>query len=145
LAAGQAAHQQPGPAIYGQKKRRDWLKQQAAQHPDWLLVDEDECWFSRFAHPQAHAWAEPGEELRLVQREPKRGEADKALACFGAVRQDTADVLLYFSDGQPNSLHMWLFSIGLLAAARQEGKQVVVIIWDTNEWACQAIRLTQTR
>jgi hypothetical protein len=53
----------------------------------------------------------------LVQREPKRGETDKALACFGAVRHDTDDVLLYFSDGQPNSLQMWLFIIGLLAVA----------------------------
>jgi hypothetical protein len=99
-----------------------------------LLVEEDECWFSRFAQPQAHAWAEVGEELRLVQREPKRGEHDKALACFGAVRQDTDEVLLYFSDGQPNSLQMWLFIIGLLAVARAEGKQVLVIIGDNATW-----------
>jgi len=97
-------------------------------------VEEDECWFSRFAQPQAHAWAAPGEELRLVQREPKRGETDKALACFGAVRQDTDEVLLSFSDGQPNSLQMWLFIIGLLALARQEGKGVLVIIWDNASW-----------
>jgi hypothetical protein len=95
-----------------------------------LLVEEDECWFSRFAQPQAHAWAEPGEELRLVQRQPRRGETDKALACFGPVRHDTDAVLLYFSTGQPNSLQMWLFIIGLLAVARADGKQVLVIIWD---------------
>jgi hypothetical protein len=98
------------------------------------LVEEDECWFSRFAQPQAHAWAEAGEEVHLVQREPKRGENDKALACFGAVRQDNAALLLYFSDGQPNSLQMWLFIIGLLGIARQEGKQVLVIIWDNASW-----------
>jgi transposase len=97
-------------------------------------VEEDECWFSRFAHPHAHAWAEAGEELRLVEREPKRGETDKALACFGAVRQDTDEVLLYFSDGQPNSLQMWLFIIGLLEVARAEGKRVVVMIWDNASW-----------
>jgi hypothetical protein len=91
-------------------------------------VEEDECWFSRFAQPQGHAWAEEGEQLRFVRREPQRGETDKALACFGAVRQDTAAVLLYFSDGQPNSLQLWLFIIGLLAVARAEGKQVLVII-----------------
>jgi hypothetical protein len=91
-------------------------------------VEEDECWFSRFAQPQAHAWAEAGEEIRLVQREPERGETDQALACFGAVRHDTDDVLLYFSAGQPNSLQMWLFIIGVLALARQEGRRVVVII-----------------
>lgn len=80
-------------------------------------MEEDECWFSRFAQPQAHAWVEPGAELRLVQREAKRGETDKALACFGAVRHATEEVLLYFSDGQPNSLQMWLFIIALLAQA----------------------------
>ena len=88
----------------------------------------------RFAQPQAHAWAELGEELRPVQREPKRSETDKALACFGDARHDTDEVLLYFSDGQPNSLQMWLFIIGLLAVARAEGKQVLVIIWDNASW-----------
>lgn len=110
------------------------MKQQAQQHKDWLLVEEDECWFSRFAQPQAHAWSEAGEVVRLVEREPQRGETEKALACFGAVRQDTSDVLLYLSDGQPTSLQMWLFIIGLLAVARQEGKRVVVIIWDNASW-----------
>jgi hypothetical protein len=87
-------------------------------------VEQNECWFSRFAQPHAHAWAEAGQELRLVQRELKRGETDQALACFGAVRHDTEVVLLYFSDGQPNSVQMWLFIIGLLAvgpSGRQAG------------------------
>jgi transposase len=29
---------------------------------------------------------------------------------------------------------MWLFIIGLLRIARQEGKQVLVIIWDNASW-----------
>ncbi|HLU11982.1 MAG TPA: hypothetical protein VK003_20065, partial [Oceanobacillus sp.] len=70
----------------------------------------------------------------MVQREPKRGERDKALACFGAVRHDTDTVWLYCSDGQPNSLQMWLFIIGLLAVARAEGKRVLVILWDNASW-----------
>jgi hypothetical protein len=110
------------------------LKQQAAQHEDWLLVDQDECWFSRFAQPQAHAWAERGESLRLIQRDTGRREKHKALACFGAVRHDTETVLLYFSEGQPDSMQMWWFIIGLLARARQEHKRVVVIIWDNASW-----------
>ena len=110
------------------------MKQQAQQYDDWLVVEEDECWFSRFAQPQAHAWSAQGEVLRLVEREPQGGESEKALACFGAVRQDTQDVLLYFSDGQPSSLPMWLFIIGLLRVARQEGKSVLVMIWDNASW-----------
>jgi len=117
-----------------QKKRRDWLKAQAEQHPDWLLVDQDECWFSRFAQPTLDAWVEAPHALRLVQHQPRRGEPEKAIACFGGVRQDTQQVLLSFSEGQPNSLQQWVFIIGLLALARAEAKRVVVIIWDNASW-----------
>ena len=96
-------------------------------------MEEDECWFSRFAQPQARAWAD-SEGMRLQVREPKRGEPDKALACFGAVRQDLNQVVLYFSAGQPNSLQMWMFIVALLAVARAEGKRVVVVIWDNASW-----------
>lgn len=69
-----------------------------------------------------------------MQREAKRNEQEKALACFGAVRQDTQEVLLSFSDGQPNSLQTWLFVMGLLTLARQENKRVLVVIWDNASW-----------
>lgn len=97
-------------------------------------MEEDECWFSRFAQPQAYAWAAENEMLRLVEREPSRGEKQKAQACFGALRRDTHEVLLYFSQGQPNSLQQWMFLVGLLAVARKAGKQVVVVIWDNASW-----------
>jgi len=126
--------QQPGSAVRGQKKRRDWLREQARQHDDWLLVEEDECWFSRFAQPAAHTWAPSDAPLKLVQGEPKRGEREKALACFGALRQDTQRVCLYFSQGQPNSEQMWVFIMGWLAIAKQEGKRVLVVIWDNASW-----------
>jgi len=110
------------------------LKAKAAEREDWLLFDQDECWFSRFVQPSAFAWAEPGEALRLVQRTPGPQEAEKALACFGAVRQDTRQTVLFFADGQPNSENMWLFIIALLALAREEGKRVVVLLWDQASW-----------
>ena len=50
------------------------------------------------------------------------------------MRHDTDTTLLYFSQGQPNSLQMWRFIVGLLAVAREEGKQVVVMIWDNASW-----------
>ena len=117
-----------------EKKRRDWLKQQARQHTDWLLVDQDECWFSRFAQPTTQTWYAADAPVYLLQREPKRGEKEQALACFGAVRHDTQQVLLSFSNGQPDSLQTWLFVMGLLAVARQENKRVLVIIWDNASW-----------
>ncbi len=61
-------------------------------------------------------------------------EGMKTLSCFGAVRQDTEQVYLYFSHGQPNSEHMWVFIVALLDIARQAGKKVVVLIWDNASW-----------
>lgn len=72
--------------------------------------------------------------MRLIERVPAPNEKQKALACFGAVRQDTQQTYLYFCDGQPNSEHMWLFIIGLIALARQEKIKVVVMIWDRATW-----------
>lgn len=106
----------------------------AEQHDDWLLFEEDECWFSRFAQPNASGWAEKGAPLRFIQRTPPPKEPDKALACFGAVRQDNQQTYLYFADGQPNSENMWLFIIALLALARHEAKKVVVLLWDNASW-----------
>jgi hypothetical protein len=116
-----------------QKKRRDWLKQQAHQHPDWMLVDEDESWFSRFEQPHLRAWSD-GKALALIQREPQEKEGDKALACYGAVRYDTQQVYLYFSPTRPVSEQTWLFVQGLLEVARHEQKKVLVIIWDNAGW-----------
>ena len=126
--------QQSRCALCPQKKRRDWLKALAGQHADWLLFEEDECWFSRYAQPNAFAWATPPAPVRFVQRTPPPKTPDTALACFGAVRQDTQETYLYFAPGQPNSEQMWLFIIGLLVVARQESKKVVVLLWDNATW-----------
>lgn len=101
---------------------------------DWLLLDQDECWFSRFVQPQMHCWAEPGEELHLVERQPKPKEEQKALACFGAVCQETGKRFLYFCDGQPNSEHTIAMLERLLAVARREKKRVLAVIWDRASW-----------
>ena len=99
-----------------------------------MLVDQDEGWFSRFAQPTTPAWYEADFPVYRMQRDGKRGAKNKALACFGAVRQDTHEVLLSLSDGQPNSLQTWLFVMGLLSVARHENKRVLVIIWDNASW-----------
>ena len=56
-----------------------------------MLVDQDECWFSRFAQPHMHAFAVAENNLRLVQREVEKGETDKAIACYGAVCDQTKE------------------------------------------------------
>ena len=104
------------------------MKQWAAQQDDWLLVDQDECWFSRFAQPAMHAFAEPDDNLRLVERTPATDEPDKAIACFGAVSQLTQERWLYFADGQPNSDSTILFLKALVTVAEEKAKRVLVII-----------------
>ena len=98
------------------------------------MFDQDECWFSRFAQPNLHAWSAQNDRLRLVERKPTYNEPEKALACFGAVHQETQQTYLYFWDGQPNSEHMWVFIMGILALARQAEIRVVVMIWDRATW-----------
>lgn len=95
----------------------------------------DECWFSRFAQPQLHSWAPPQQALHVVQRVPVKGDPDPpALACYGALRADTSQVILHSASGQPNSQQTWFFLSGLLLIARREHKRVLVVIWDNATW-----------
>jgi hypothetical protein len=111
------------------------VKAWATARREWLLFEEDESWFSRFAHPRTHAWALPDQPLRLVERKRRKDDPErKALAVFGAVRQDTEQVSLFFCDGQPNSEQTLRFVSALLEVARQEGKKVLVILWDHASW-----------
>jgi transposase len=70
----------------------------------------------------------------LIQRTPKRHEPEKAIACFGAVRQDTGQTYLYFCKEQPTREQTWGFIMALLTVARREHKRVVVLIWDNASW-----------
>ena len=45
---------------------------------------EDESWFSRFEKSSVRSWAEAGEPLRLVHKEPSKDDPEpKALSCYG--------------------------------------------------------------
>ena len=110
------------------------MKAWAKQHHDWLLVEQDECWFSRFAQPAMHTFAEINDNLRLVQRTPHHNEPDQAIACFGAVCQRTRQRWLSFADGQPNSDKTIQFVQALLKVAKSQAKRVLVIIWDRASW-----------
>jgi len=99
-----------------------------------MLVDQDESWFSRFKQPKMHAFAEKDARLRLVERQPKPNEKDKAIACFGALCQETSDRFFYFAEGQPNSEKTILMLEALLAIAHTRAKRVLVVIWDRATW-----------
>lgn len=106
------------------------MKQLAQQHADWVVFDQDECWFSRCVAPGGAAWT--------AERVPRRVERDnrgvKALTCYGALRAGTQQVYLGFCDQHPTSEVTWEFLTGLLALARQKGWKVVVLIWDNAGW-----------
>lgn len=116
------------------KKRRDHLVRWVRSRRDALLVWEDECWFSRFAQPTVKTWAERTQPLRLAQRTPSAQVPDKALACYGALRDDTRQVYLHFAWGQPDSQATIDYLQRLLALARELRKQYLVIIWDNASW-----------
>ena len=98
------------------------------------MLDQDESWFSRFKQTAFQQWAGPGDHPRLVQREPARHQKDKALACFGAVCQQTGQRYFYLCEGQPNTAYTILMLKRLLAVARDKGKRVLLILWDRASW-----------
>ena len=99
-----------------------------------MLVDQDECWFSRFAQPQMHTFAKEGTNLRLVQRDPAKKEANKAIACFGAVCDQTKERYFSLAEGQPNSAKSIAFLASLLDIAQARCKRVLIVIWDQASW-----------
>jgi len=75
-------------------------------HPDWLLLWEDGCWFSRFAQPTMNAWSAGAKPLLLHQQERgKRDQEAKAVAGYGGLAEETGPVWLRLSAGQPNRSH----------------------------------------
>lgn len=104
-------------------------------------------WWSRFAQPRMHAWAEEGKPLRLqefeapkVAKTPKgqKGDSDpkepKALCCYGLLREDTGQMLLRFVDGRPVSHVSTAYLDWVCERLAEEGKRVLVLIWDNASW-----------
>src|SRR5262249_35074581 len=83
LEAGKPLDHQPRPRLRAKKKARDRLIRLAATHPEWVLGFQDECWWSRLAQPNLHAWA-TDDPLRLQELAACKEDTDpKALACYG--------------------------------------------------------------
>ena len=124
----------PDPAYARKKNARDRLIRLAARHPDWVLGWQDECWWSRLAQPDLHAWTgDP--PLRLLELEAPRGDPDrKALCCYGLFRADTAQMLLRFVDGRPVSQVTVDYLTWLAARLAREGKKALLLVWDNASW-----------
>jgi transposase len=94
----------------------------------------DECWWSRLAQPELHAWAAGG-PLRLHELARPAGDADpKALACYGLLRADTGGMLLRFVAGRPVSQVTEDFLDWACARLAADGKRVLVLVWDNASW-----------
>lgn len=106
----------------------------ADTHPDWVLGFQDECWWSRLAQPNLHAWAadEPLrlQELTIAGDDP----APKALACYGLLRADTGGMLLRFVEGRPVSQVTEDYLAWVCTLLAREGKKALLLVWDNASW-----------
>ncbi len=112
-------------------------------HPEWVLAFEDEVWWSRFSHPNLHAWTDSEGTMRLVVQKPQKGDPDpKALACYGLLLRSTSTgkdgfeerVLLRFVDGRPVSGVTVEFLSWSCKRLEEEGTKALLLVWDNASW-----------
>ena len=110
---------------------------------------EDETWWSRFAQPILHAWADADKPLRLVELTRAKDDPDrKALACYGllvrwspAETEPQAQMWLRFVAGRPVSVITTQFLDWCCTKVAALGKRVLALIWDNATWhISQAVR-----
>jgi transposase len=109
----------------------------ARGRPDWAFGFADEVWFSRLAQPALHAWAAPGERLRLVAPAAERDDPDpKALACYGLWLPDPERerMGLRFVAGRPVSAVTRAFLTWATERLAAEGMRVLALVWDNAAW-----------
>jgi transposase len=124
----------PDPHYALKKARRDRLIRLSVQHPEWILGFEDEVWWSRVAQPSLHAWT-AGPPLKVQPLKSDANDPDPdAIACYGFLRHDTHQVRLRFVEGRPLGDVTIQFLDWLCRCVAQEGKQVLVVIWDDASW-----------
>jgi hypothetical protein len=110
----------------------------AATHPQWVLGFQDECWWSRLAQPNLHAWT-ADDPLRLQELAVgKEDTGPKALACYGLLRGDTGGLLLRFVEGRPVSQVTGDFLDWVCGELAREGKKALLLVWDNASWHISA-------
>jgi transposase len=120
------------------KRRRDRLIELAQQH-DWGIGYLDEVWWSRFALPQLRLWSDSDTPMRLQEKVAAAQDPDpKALACYGLWWDDRKTMLLRFVDGRPVSHVTTAFLEWIGEHLWQQGRKVLVLIWDNASWHVSA-------
>lgn len=106
----------------------------ATQQPDWALGFCDEVWWSRFAQPQLHSWADQ-EPLRLVEQVKAKSDTErKALACYGLYLPLAEKMLLRFVAERPVSEVTCQYLDWVTQHQAAHGKRVLVLLWDNASW-----------
>jgi len=124
----------------------------AAERDDWVVGYQDEVWWSRFAQPSMHAWAD--DPLRLVQRHKRKEDPEPAaLACYGVYVPEwstepgrgsadggpaDASMLLRFVCGRPISHVTTAFLEWAARRMAARGVRVWVMVWDNAPWHVSA-------
>lgn len=114
----------------------------AKQKPDWAFGYQDETWWSRFAHPDLHSWADGDQFLKLIEQTPQKNDPDpKAIACYGLdvhwyeqTETEHAEVWLRFVEGNPCSNLTIQYLDWLLEKTQRAGKRVLIMAWDHASW-----------
>lgn len=92
--------------------------------------------------PHLHAWAEEGEELRLLEQTVAKGDPEpKALACYGllvscpaALETLSEQVWLRFVAKRPVSAITTQYLTWCCEKLEQMGKTALIMIWDNASW-----------
>jgi DDE superfamily endonuclease len=120
------------------------LKALANRTEGWVFGFQDEVWFSRLAQPSLHAWT-PDEPLRLHLKDKEKKDKEKtakaeaeALACYGLLREDNAEMMLRFVEGRPVSAVTIAFLEWATTTLAAQGVQVLVMAWDNASWHVSA-------
>lgn len=104
----------------------------------WVVGFMDEIWWSRFALPGLHGWAERP-PLRLVEQTPSKDDPDRpALACYGLWWANAAQMLLRFVTGRPVSQVTTAFLEWVCTELARQHQRVLVLIWDNASWHVSA-------
>jgi len=71
----------------------------------------------------------------LQQLEREKDDTDPAaLCCYGLLRADNAQMLLRFVEGRPVSQVTTDYLSWVSAELAQQGKQVLLLVWDNASW-----------
>jgi transposase len=124
----------PDPRYAAKKARRDRWIRLAAKHADWVLVFEDEVWWSRLAQPSLRTWTEgPPMKVRVLKADDDDSDPD-AICCYGMLRNDTGRVMLRFVEDRPLGEVTVRFLSWACDGLAEQGKKVLIVVWDEASW-----------